>query len=204
MVAEYKGGRDLDTFSKEMENDIYNILMENNCEEVAEHTKIVANAARQLALRFGLNEESAYIAGLLHDIGNIIPIEERVDFCNAFAVEVLEAEKIAPAMLHSKISKIIAKGIFGVEEEICSAIECHSTLKANAAKLDLVLFVADKKSWDRKYNKDFIEEMLKGLELSLECAAFAYIKYLHKTQVETLHPRTIEAFRYLEGICNNT
>jgi predicted HD superfamily hydrolase involved in NAD metabolism len=186
-----------------MENDLYNVLQQNNCEEVAEHTKIVANAAKQLASRFGLNEEAAYIAGLLHDIGNIIPLEERVEFCNAFAVEVLEVEKSAPALLHSKISKIIAKNIFGVEEEICNAIECHSTLKANAAKLDLVLFVADKQSWESKYNKDFIEEMMEGLEVSLERAAFAYIKYLHNGKSDTLHPMTVEAFMYLEDIFNN-
>ena len=191
----------MDIVTKEIENDVYSLLLKNNCEEVAEHTKVVANNARQLASRFGLNKEAAYIAGLLHDIGNIIPKEERVEFCDTFAIEVLEEEKIAPAMLHSKISKIIAKGIFGVEEEICSAIECHSTLKANAAKLDLVLFIADKTSWESKYNKDFIEEMRKGLEVSLECAAFAYVKTLYNSQVEVLHPRTIEAYNYLERIC---
>lgn len=194
----------MNTFAHSIENDVYSILKNNNCEEVAEHTKIVANAARELASRFGLNEESAYIAGLLHDIGNIIPNEERVEFCNVFAIPVLEEERIAPSLLHSKISKIIAKGVFNVGEEICNAIECHSTLKSNAGALDLVLFVADKKSWDNKYNKYFIGEMMKGLEVSLECAAFAYIKHLHENQVEVLHPMTIEAFKYLESICINT
>lgn len=187
--------------AKEIEQVVYSILENNNCEEVAVHSKLVANTARQIASRFGLNEESAYIAGILHDIGNIIPKEERVDFCNAFGIEVLEEEKIAPALLHSKVSKIIAKGIFGVEEEICNAIECHSTLIANAGKLDLTLFVADKLSWDRKHNKKFIEEMMKGLDISLECAAFAYVKYLYNSEVEVIHPRTIEAFRHLEGLC---
>jgi predicted HD superfamily hydrolase involved in NAD metabolism len=186
---------------KDIENDVHSILLNNNCEEVAQHTQLVADKARQLASKFGLNEEAAYIAGLLHDIGNIVPIEERVDFCNVFSIEVLEAEKIAPSLLHSKISKIIARGVFGIEEEICSAIECHSTLKANASKLDLVLFVADKLSWDSKHNKEFIEEMTEGLAVSLECAAFEYVKYLYKSQVKVMHPMTIEAFNYLEGIC---
>jgi predicted HD superfamily hydrolase involved in NAD metabolism len=185
----------------DIEKDVYRIFQEHNCQEVAEHTKTAANAARQIASRFGLNEESAYIAGVLHDIGNIVPKEDRVNFCNAFDIEVLEEEKIAPVMLHSKMSKIIAKGIFGVDDEICNSIACHSTLKANAEKLDLVLFVADKISWDSKYNKEFIGEMLKGLDISLECAAFAYIKYICKSQVEVIHPKTIEAFKYLEGIC---
>jgi predicted HD superfamily hydrolase involved in NAD metabolism len=190
----------LDIVTKEIENDVHSILLKNNCEEVAQHTQKVADRARQLASKFGLSEEAAYIAGLLHDIGNIVPIEERVDFCNAFSIEVLEVEKIAPSLLHSKISKIIARGVFGVEEEICNAIECHSTLKAYASKLDLTLFVADKLSWDSKHNKEFVEEMTEGLTVSLECAAFAYVKYLYRSQVKVMHPMTIEAFNYLEGI----
>jgi predicted HD superfamily hydrolase involved in NAD metabolism len=185
----------------DIEKDVYRIFQEHNCQGVAEHTKIVANAARQIAKRFGLNEESAFIAGMLHDIGNIVPKEDRVNFCNEFGIEVLDVEKVAPALLHSKISKIIAKGVFEVDDEVCNAIACHSTLKANTEKLDLTLFVADKLSWDSKHNMEFIEEMLKGLEVSLEHAAFAFIKYLCKSQVEVMHPKTIEAFNYLEGIC---
>ena len=187
---------------KEIENDVYRLLLKNNCEEVADHTKIVANVARQMALKYGLNEESAYIAGLLHDIGNIVPMDERIEFCNDAAIEVLEDERIAPALLHSKISKVMAKDIFGVEEDICDAIECHSTLKANAGKLDLILFVSDKLSWESKYNENFIDAMMKGLDVSLECAAFAYVKYLCRSQVEVMHPRTIEAFDYLNNLCN--
>ena len=99
------------------------------------------------------------------------------------------------------LSLIIARDVFRVEEEICNAIECHSTLKANAGKFDLILFVADKLSWDSKHNKEFIDEMMKGLDVSLEHAAFVYVKYLYKSKAEVLHPMTIEAFRYLEGIC---
>lgn len=191
----------MDIITGEIEKEAYSMLLKNNCEEVAEHSKIVANAARQLALKFGSNEEAAYIAGILHDIGNIVPKDERVAYCNKYAVEVLEEEKLAPSLLHSKISKIIARDIFRMEEEICNAIECHSTLKANAGKLDLTLFVADKISWDIKYNKEFIEDMMKGLDISLECAAFAYLKYLCNSNLEVQHPMTIEAFKYLEGIC---
>jgi putative nucleotidyltransferase with HDIG domain len=107
----------------DIEKDVYRIFQEHNCQGVAEHTKIVANAARQIAKRFGLNEESAFIAGMLHDIGNIVPKEDRVNFCNEFGIEVLDVEKVAPALLHSKISKIIAKGVFEVDDEVCNAMQ---------------------------------------------------------------------------------
>jgi predicted HD superfamily hydrolase involved in NAD metabolism len=185
----------------ELEKDVYGLLREKNCEEVAEHTVKVAIGARVIAAKYGVSVESAYTAGILHDIGNIVPNDSRVNFCNELGIEVIEEERINPSLLHQKISKSIAGGIFGVREEICNAIECHSTLKANVDKLDLVLFVADKLSWDSIHNEEFIEEMMKGLEVSLECAALSYLRHMHSNKDVVLHPKTIEAYSYLATIC---
>jgi predicted HD superfamily hydrolase involved in NAD metabolism len=186
----------------EIEKDVCSLLRKKGYEEIADHTLKVANRAREIAANYGVSVESAYAAGVLHDIGNLVPIDKRVYFCNELGIKVIEVEKVNPALLHSKISKIIAQDIFMVEEDICDAIECHSTLKANAGKLDLVLFVADKLSWDSIHNKDFIHEMMKALDVSLEYAAYTFTKHLYSRKDIVLHPRTIEAYSYLEGICN--
>jgi predicted HD superfamily hydrolase involved in NAD metabolism len=185
----------------EIEKDVCSLLREKECKEIADHTIKVASRASKFALDYGVNVESAYIAGMLHDIGNIVPYDKRVHFCNELGIEIIEEEKLNPALLHPKISSSIARGIFLVEEDICNAIECHSTLKANAGKLDLVLFVADKLSWDSIHNNDFIDEMTNGLDVSLECAAFIYLRYMCSHKDIVLHPRTMEAYNYLEDIC---
>ncbi|HYE83069.1 MAG TPA: bis(5'-nucleosyl)-tetraphosphatase (symmetrical) YqeK [Clostridia bacterium] len=187
--------------SAEIYSDVLRLLSLNGCEEVADHSLKVANRAKSIARYYGINEESAFVAGLLHDIGNIIPLEKRVALCSELGIGVLEEEQLAPAMLHPKLSKIIARDIFLVDEEICNAIECHSTLKADAGKLDMVLFVADKISWDRSYSEGFIDEMLDSLNTSLECSALEYLKYLHSGKAKVMHPWTIEAYSHLTDLC---
>jgi len=185
----------------DIQKDALRLLSLYELDEVAEHTLKVANEAKKIAGRFGVSQEKAFVAGLLHDIGNIIPLHNRVSFCNDLGIQMLEEEKSAPAMLHPKLSRIISGEVFKVDTDICNAIECHSTLKAYAGKLDLVLFVADKVSWPRIYNEQFIDGMLEGLKVSLECSAITYLKYLYSGQAKVLHPWTIEAYSYLEGIC---
>ncbi len=185
----------------DIQNNALKLLSMHGLDDVAEHTLKVANEAKKIAACFGESEEKAFVAGLLHDIGNVIPLDNRISFCNDLELQMFEEEKLVPSMLHPKLSSTIASEVFQVDTDICNAIECHSTLKAHAGKLDLVLFVADKVSWDIIYNGEFIEEMLDGLEVSLERSAIAYLKYLCNGKAKVLHPWTIEAYSYLKGIC---
>lgn len=132
-------------FSNDLCEDSYDLLMSYNCKVVAEHSKRVAEECKKLAKRFKYNEKMAEIAGLLHDISAIYPNSKKVELSKALGVEILEEEEKFPLILHQKVSKVMANEIFKVEDEkILSAIECHTTLKKNPSKLDLILFVADK------------------------------------------------------------
>ena len=185
----------------DMQKDVLRLLSTNGNEELVEHSVKVANEAKRIARRYGVSEKKAFIAGLLHDVGRIVPLHKSIDTCNDFRIQVFEEEKLVPSLLHPKLSRIIASNVFQVDTDICNAIECHSTLKAYASKLDMVLFIADKVSWDRIYNEGFIEEMLKGLNVSLECSAYEYLKYLFSGHAEVFHPWIIEAYSYLRDIC---
>lgn len=185
----------------DIQKDVLRLLSANGLDEVAEHSLKVANEAKKIARCFEVNEDKAFIAGLLHDIGNVIPVHRRVNFCNDLGIQMYEEEELAPSMLHPKLSRIIASEVFQVDTDICNAIECHSTLKAYAGKLDLVLFVADKTSWPRAYNEGFIEEMLEGLNVSLECSAIKFLEYILNGHAKVIHPRALEAYNYLKDIC---
>jgi predicted HD superfamily hydrolase involved in NAD metabolism len=185
----------------DVQTDALRLLSINGNKELVEHSIKVANEAKKIARRFGVSEEKAFIAGLLHDIGRIIPLNKSVDTCNELEIQVFEEEKLVPSLLHSKLSKFIASDLFQVDEDICNAIECHSTLKAYVSKLDLILFIADKVSWDRIDNEGFIEAMLEGLDVSLECSAIKFIEYLFSGHAEILHPWAIESYGYLKDIC---
>ncbi len=67
-------------------------------------------------------------------------------------------------IIHQKLSRVIAKEIFKVEnEEILNAICCHTTLRKHATKMDLVLFVADKIEWDQNGTPPYLIEIKKRI-----------------------------------------
>lgn len=150
------------------ENDIKAFLLKYSKEVTYKHSIRVANESRKIAVTYNVNEEKAAIAGYLHDISAIFPNEDRIVVAEQFGIEILQEEREFPMIIHQKLSKVIAKEIFKVEdEEILNAICCHTTLRKHATKMDLVLFVADKIEWDQNSTPQYLIEVKKGLEKSL-------------------------------------
>jgi predicted HD superfamily hydrolase involved in NAD metabolism len=162
----------------------------------AGHCSSVANKAKELARLFSEDETKAEIAGWLHDISAVIPNEERIQMARANNLEVLPEEEKLPMIIHQKLSRLIALNVFYVDdEEILSAVECHTTLKANASQLDKLVFVADKIAWDQEGKPPYLKEILAALEHSLDTAALVYLEYLwqQRETLPVLHPWVIEA-----------
>ncbi|MGE7881549.1 bis(5'-nucleosyl)-tetraphosphatase (symmetrical) YqeK [Bacillus sp. NPDC094077] len=189
--------------SGKIENDIKAFLLKYNKEFTYKHSIRVANEARKIAIMFHENEEKAEIAGFLHDISAIFPNEERIKVAEEFGIEILQEERKFPMIIHQKLSRVIAKEIFKVEDEVVlNAIGCHTTLRKYATKMDLVLFVADKIEWDQNGTPLYLVEVKKGLKKSLEHAAFVYISYLweRKDTLKVIHPWLEEAYWHLKEI----
>jgi predicted HD superfamily hydrolase involved in NAD metabolism len=183
-------------FVNDLYEDSYNLLIFHNRRIVAEHSREVAEECKRLAKRFGVNEQLAEISGLLHDISAVFPFDKRLEVSNNLGLEVLKEEGEFPLILHQKISEVMARDIWSIDnEEVLNAISCHTTLKCNFSKLDLVLFIADKIRWDQKGIPPYIESVDKGLNISLERGAYAYIKYLmdNKSNLKVIHPWLLEA-----------
>lgn len=184
-----------------IDNDIKAFLLKYNKEFTYKHSIRVANEAKKIAEKFHVDKEKAAIAGYLHDISGIFPNEERIAVAEEFGVAIVEAERKFPMIIHQKLSRVIAKEIFKIEdEEILNAICCHTTLRKHATKMDLVLFVADKIEWDQGTPPYLIE--IKKLGKSLEKAAFVYISYLweRKDTLKVIHPWLEEAYWDLKRI----
>lgn len=187
-------------FTGDLHKDTYNLLILHNRQVVAEHSKAVAEKCKTLAIKFGINEEAAEIAGLLHDISAIFPFHQRLEISNLLGIQVLKEEEEFPLILHQKISQVMAKEIWNISnEDILSAIGCHTTLKKEYTELDLLLFVADKVKWDQKGVPPYLEDVVNGLNISLEHGAYAYIKYLmdNKSNLKVIHPWLVDAYNSL-------
>jgi predicted HD superfamily hydrolase involved in NAD metabolism len=180
--------------------DATDFLVQYNASKTAGHCSSVANKAKELARQFSADGTKAEIAGWLHDISAVVPNEERLQMARANNLEILSAEEKLPMIIHQKLSRLIALKIFHVnDEEILSAIECHTTLKANASQLDKLVFVADKIAWDQEGKPPYLRQITEALEYSLEAAALVYLDYLwqQRETLPVLHPWTVEARKSL-------
>lgn len=184
-----------------LKNEIKQYLVSKNCEKTYYHCMEVGEYAYQLGEKYLTSPEKVSIAGYLHDISAIYPNNQRISVAQKYGIELNEAEMAFPIIIHQKISKSIAKMDFGIEDnEILSAIECHTTLKKNYSDIDLVLFVADKIKWDQEGKPPYLDGLLQALNCSLENAAYFYIDYILKHDIKVVHPWLWDAYNQLNLI----
>lgn len=180
--------------------DMQAFLMLHGDAFTAEHCRIVAEEAGKLALQFEEDPEAAYLAGLFHDISAVVPKADRAVFLERLGVDVFEEEIVFPMIAHQRISAIMAREIFGIKDRrVLSAIECHTTLKGDATRLDKVVFVADKIRWDQKGVPPYLERVKRGLEMGLDDGCFGYIEYLWEKRetLPVMHRWLSEAYEKL-------
>mgnify|MGYP000164056494 CR=1 FL=1 len=76
------------------------------------HTLGVADTSACLAMRYGVDMQKAYIAGLLHDCAKCVPDTVKLEECNRYGIEVTEFEKNSLISAPCKRSGgILCKGI---------------------------------------------------------------------------------------------
>lgn len=165
--------------SGDIKTDVKNILSLNGKYNTCVHVSNVAERNALIAETYGLDHDKCMIAGLLHDISAVIRPEDMLNYAYENRFDICEAERKYPFLLHQRLSKICAAEYFNIsDEDILSAIECHTTLKKDASKYDMALFIADKLAWDREGIPPFYEEVNAALALSLEAACYRYMEYM--------------------------
>lgn len=165
-----------------------------------EHTFVhmgqVAKKAVELARLFQGNESNVYQAAWLHDISTVIPNEQRVSVAQALGIELLSEEISFPMIIHQKLSLVIARDYFGIQDnDILSAITCHTTLKKGASLSDKIVFVADKIAWDQEGQPPYIKDIEAALDDSINAASLVYLNFLweQRESLKVLHPWVSEA-----------
>lgn len=156
--------------------------------------------AIRLAERYGGDVEKARRAALLHDCTKKLGMEEQLALCKQYGIQLDELEQQEVKLLHSKTGAAIARDIYGVDDEICSAIWYHTTGHANMSKLEKIIYLADYIEPSRnfpgvdKLRKVCYEDLDKGLLLGLEMT----IEEMTNTG-NPVHRATIEARDALIG-----
>lgn len=183
-----------------LRGEVRRLLLAHGYARIYEHSLLVAAQALELAERFGEDAEQAEAAGLLHDIGAVIPEAQRVEFLACRQIDVLLEEIQFPLILHQKVSRALSEELFGVHDAaVLNAVGCHTTLRPGATWLDMVLFIADKLAWDQLGEPPYRGAVCEGLAASLEAGAYAYIHYLFKNRsaLKVVHPWMEAAYKQL-------
>lgn len=165
------------------------------------HSLCVAESAKELALKYGADENKAYTAGLLHDICKDTAPAEQLKYLLANGVVPTDLEINAPKLYHAMSGALYIKKELGVDdEEIIGAVRCHTTGKKGMTLFDKILFIADFISADRDYNG--VEIMREKAARSLDEAIIEGLSFTIKDLVENgkaVHPDTVEAFNEAVG-----
>jgi predicted HD superfamily hydrolase involved in NAD metabolism len=190
----------------DISQDVPAFLLLNGFPKTALHSGDVAVESRRVAKLVGADTHKAEIAGWLHDISVVFPNAERIAAARDLGLDVLPEEEAAPLIIHQKLSVVLSREVFGIKDEnILSAIGCHTTLKANASLLDKVLFVADKLAWDQVGSAPFHDAMQKALGESIDRAALVYLEYLYgiRDRLKAFHPWALDAYHELITALNS-
>lgn len=109
-----------------------------------EHTIRVAEEAKCLSKNYQIDEEKAYVAALLHDIGKELSKEENENFIKKYKLPNDLKKKEFASIIHADIGAEIAREKYNVDESIFKAIKYHTIGNENMDLLAKVVFVADK------------------------------------------------------------
>ena len=186
-------------------NDLISLIkdkyLSNHKENTLRHVEEVADTAIWLANIYNLDVAKVKLAALLHDISAIMTPQEMYEMAKLHELKIDPAEEKYHFLLHQRISKIIARECFGINDTvILDAIECHTTLKKNAGIYDKVIFVADKISWDQKGVPPYYELLKSKVVESLDEACFFYIEYQFEQGLLLMpHQWIKEAYEDLKG-----
>lgn len=167
-------------------------------EDVA-HCERAAATARGLAERFGVDEERAEFAGLVHDIARALAPEELLAVARRYDIPVSDVDRGRPYLLHAEVGARLVGETLGVtDEEVLSAVASHTFGRVGMDDLEKIVYLADTIEPGREFAG--VGEIRQAAKRSLdEAMSRAYRHAIcHLTEKgRPLHPRTVEVWNWL-------
>jgi predicted HD superfamily hydrolase involved in NAD metabolism len=164
------------------------------------HSINVANCAKKIAKIYNVDEEKAYISGLIHDCAKYFTKEETIKYAKEKKIDLDEFEIESTALSHATIGASVAKEEFEIDDvEILNAIKYHTTGKEDMTMLEKIIFMADLIEEGRNfesvdilrnltYNNKIDEALLMSFNNTIKLV-------IDKNKI--IHPKTINARNYI-------
>lgn len=156
------------------------------------------DTAVALAKRWGVDETDAARAGLLHDITKALDGPLQLTLCGSYGKVLDDFSKRYPKTLHALTGSLVAERIFGENEAVVSAIECHTTGKAAMNMLEKIIYVADYMEPNRDFpGVDKLRQLaFSDMDEALRCGLNMTLEHLARQGAE-VSPASRAALEYL-------
>ena len=160
------------------------------------HSLNVADSAKNLAAKYGCDEEKAYTSGLLHDVMKNADDEEQLEVIGKAGWELTDCEKANKKLWHAVAGAAYMKTELGIEDEdMIDAVRYHTTARKEMSVLEKVIYVADFISADRDYPE--VEDVRAAANESLEKAMMLGLEFCIQEiakRRKILHPDSVDAY----------
>ena len=162
-----------------------------------EHSLRVGETAKKLASLYQVDEEEAYLAGILHDIAKEFTKEQNTEIMerNGKKLDV----NLPPRITHAIVGAVYVKEKYHLDDKITHAIFSHTIGDIPMSTLDKIVFVADKIEPEKNYSG--IDKERELAELDLNKATILCIENNHKKlkrENKKIAPKSIEVLSYLK------
>lgn len=165
------------------------------------HAKGVAAVMQDLASRFLLDPDEAYLAALWHDIAREMNNSRLLEYYSQSALEVEAIELKNPMLLHAPVGASLLYGFPDYAlDHVFRAVRWHTLGSRSMGKLGAALYIADYVEPNRTHIIQEEKERLldkTSLEAMVQEIVERQIGYLHKTKRETA-PVTIGLYEALQ------
>ena len=104
------------------------------------HPMRVMMKSIELADKYDVDRNKAALAGLLHVCAKLPP-EKQYELAKEYGLDV---SSMAQPIIHGPLGAVRARRVFGItDNEVITAISCHSSCKSHMTALDKLVYLAD-------------------------------------------------------------
>lgn len=164
----------------------------------------VRSEAEKLAAIWNADKLTVTYAALLHDCTKEMETNSQLNYCRKWGIIAGNDYIKSPQVLHQLSGAVYAEHEFGMNEQVCSAIRCHSTGIPDMTAEEKIIFIADLTEQSRPFGET--EEIAGIRELSytdINAAVLKEAELTIKRETERgmdIFPDTIETFNYYKKL----
>lgn len=160
------------------------------------HSLLVAESCKFLAKHYNLNEDKAYIAGLVHDICKCFSDDQNKYYVNKYNIDKIYLTSNLKPVLHGIIGAYYVKEKYNMDDEISNAIKYHTLGNPNMTLFDKIVLVSDKIGRTNP-DQELINLAYKNIDDALIYIFKKQEKKLH-AEGKIMHKDTIELLKKLK------